>query len=89
MGLLSIGYFLPKLSVILLSRSVDLVEECHGERHAQELWRKETVHLNSTNRYEVLKQLTHYQVFPETLCDAFDVEAFRSVGLFADTQTRT
>ena len=29
-----------RLSVVLLPRSVDVVEERHGERHAQELWRQ-------------------------------------------------
>lgn len=40
MGLLSIGRLPVRLSIILLPRSVDVVEERHGERHAQELWGK-------------------------------------------------
>lgn len=30
----------PRLSVVLLPRSVDVVEQCHGERHAQQLQRE-------------------------------------------------
>lgn len=40
MGLLSIACLSPRLSIIFLPRSVDVVEQRHGERHAQELWRK-------------------------------------------------
>lgn len=29
-----------RLGVVLLARSVDVVEERHGEGHAQQLWRK-------------------------------------------------
>lgn len=29
-----------RLSIVFLPRSVDVVEERHGERHAQELWRR-------------------------------------------------
>lgn len=39
-GLLSIGCLPPRLSVVLLPCSVDVVEQRHGERHAQELWRR-------------------------------------------------
>lgn len=39
-GLLFVGFLVPRLSVVLLPRSVDVVEQCHGERHAQELQRK-------------------------------------------------
>lgn len=43
MGLLSAGCLTARLSVVLLPRSVDVVEQRHGERHAQELWSKPEV----------------------------------------------
>lgn len=39
-GLLSIGSLPPSLSIVLLPCSVDVVEQRHGERHAQQLWRR-------------------------------------------------
>lgn len=58
MGLLSTGRLPVRLSVILLPRSVDVVEERHGERHAQELWGKRRRRRRRTSEF-VYVQCVH------------------------------
>lgn len=72
-GLLYIRRLRLRLSVVLLPRSVDVVEQCHGEGHSQELQKKGE---EDCDLYGLSISVHYFVTVYVFVCGLFDGDSF-------------